>query len=86
VSRRTLFDLILKTDHTEEEFDNTKGVIKIKGQQHTHTTKDSTLKYRVCQIQSLIIHIKDPTPLYNFNYLINTNIYNNEFFKENQFK
>jgi hypothetical protein len=45
VSRRTLFDLILKTDHTEEEFENTKGVIKIKGQQHTHTTKDSTLKY-----------------------------------------
>jgi hypothetical protein len=32
------------------------------------------------------VHIKDPTPLYNFNYLINTNIYNNEFFKENQFK
>jgi hypothetical protein len=25
----------LKTDHTEEEFENTKGVIKIKGQQHT---------------------------------------------------
>jgi hypothetical protein len=36
---------ILKTDHTEEEFENTKGVIKIKGQQHT--TKDSTLQYRV---------------------------------------
>jgi hypothetical protein len=38
---------ILKTDHTEEEFENTKGVIKIKGQEHTHTTKDSTFKYRV---------------------------------------
>jgi hypothetical protein len=35
------------SDHTEEEFENTKVVIKIKGQQHTHTTKDSTLKYRV---------------------------------------
>jgi hypothetical protein len=31
----------------EEEFENTKGVIRIEGQQHTHTTKDSTLKYRV---------------------------------------
>jgi hypothetical protein len=40
-------------------------------------------------MQSLIIHMKDPTPLYNFNYFINTNIYNNVqliFFKENQFK
>jgi hypothetical protein len=26
------------------------------------------------QIQSLIIYMKDPTPLYNFNYFINTNI------------
>jgi hypothetical protein len=40
VSRRTLFDLILKTDHTEEEFENTKGVIKIKGQQHTQTPSE----------------------------------------------
>ena len=40
-------------------------------------------------MQSLIIHMKDPTPLYNFNYFINTNIYNNVqliFFKKNQFK
>ena len=58
VSRRTLFDLmhILKTDHTELEFENTKGVIKIKGQQHTHTTKDSTLKYRVWAPQVLASH------------------------------
>jgi hypothetical protein len=48
-----------------------------------HDITESSVQH---QIQSLIIHIKDPTPLYNFNYFINTNIYNNEFFKENQFK
>ena len=31
----------------QREFENTKGVIKIEGQQHTHKTKDFTLKYRV---------------------------------------
>jgi hypothetical protein len=62
VSRRTLFDLILKTDHTEEEFENTKGVIKIKGQQHTHTTKDSTLNYRVWAPQGQHIKLQSMSP------------------------
>ena len=62
VSKRTLFDLILKTDHTEEEFENTKGVIKIKGQQHTYTTKDSTLKYRVWAPQGQHIKVQRMSP------------------------
>jgi hypothetical protein len=62
VSRRTLFDLILKTDHTEEEFENTKGVIKIKGQQHTHTTKDFTLKYRIWAPQGQHIKVQSMSP------------------------
>jgi hypothetical protein len=46
----------------KEEFENTKGVIKIEGQQHTHTTKDSTLKYRVRAPQGQHIKVQSMSP------------------------
>ena len=45
-----------------------------------HDITESSVQH---QIQSLIIYMKDPTPLYNFNYFINTNIYTINL-KENQ--
>ena len=45
-----------------KEFENTKGVIKIEGQQHTHTTKDSTLKYRVWAPQGQHIKVQSMSP------------------------
>jgi hypothetical protein len=53
VSRRTLFDLRhilswkLIMPIIQRRVSKYQRVIKIEGQQHTHTTKDSTLKYRV---------------------------------------
>ena len=46
----------------KEEFENTKGVIKIEGQQHTHTTKDSTLQYRVWAPQGHHIKVQSMIP------------------------
>ena len=46
----------------KEEFENTKGVIKIEGQQHTHTPKDNALKYTVCAPQGRHIKVQSMSP------------------------